>query len=175
MGLASVYGTVRTHGGNVSVYSEVGKGSTFRIYLPLADAGAPARALSFETLPALTPRQVLVIDDEPLVREQFGRALRDLGHVVDLVESGAHALARCEANQGTYDVVVLDVVMPGMGGRETYRALHTRYPQLRVIVSSGFALDGDVQAILDEGARTFLQKPFLRAALARALMEALAT
>jgi PAS domain S-box-containing protein len=172
MGLASVYGAVRAHGGNISVYSEPGKGSSFRLYLPLANEGSAPRINSVDRLPALTPKHVLVVDDEALVREQFGRALRSLGNTVDLAEGGEQALLRFRTTQKSYELVILDVVMPGLGGRETYAALRKLDPSVRVIVTSGFALDGDIQAILDEGARAFLQKPFLRAALVRALLEA---
>lgn len=118
---------------------------------------------------ALTPKHVLVIDDEALVREQFARALRGLGHTVDLAESGAQGLVRYQGSKRRYDVVVLDVVMPGLSG------LRRLDPGVRAVVTSGFALDGDNQAILDEGARVFLPKPFLRDSLSKALAEACAS
>ena len=173
MGLASVYGTVRAHAGTVNVYSELGKGSTFRLYLPLAEVGAAPKGRSLEALPVLPTRRVLVVDDEPLVREQLARALTELGHIVTTVTGGRAALERLQQDPAACDLVVLDVVMPDLGGRETFRLLRACRPDLRVVVTSGFALDGDIQAILDEGARAFLQKPFLRAALARAVAEAL--
>ncbi len=175
MGLASVYGTARAHGGGVSVASEEGKGSTFCVYLPLAPDGEAPRQPSFECLPALTPQHVLVIDDEALVREQFSRALRSLGNTVELAESGEQGLLRYRTTARPFDLVVLDVVMPGLSGRETFAALRILDPAVRVVVSSGYALDADIQAIVDAGARAFLQKPFLRASLVRALHAASAT
>jgi CheY-like chemotaxis protein len=172
MGLASVYGTAQAHGGSVSVSSEQGKGSTFSVYLPLAPDGQAPRQSSFERLPALTPRHVLVIDDEALVREQLGRALRSLGNTVEFAESGEQGLLRFRTAARPFDLVVLDVVMPGLSGRETYAALRAVDPAVRVIVASGYALDGDIQAIIDAGARAFLQKPFLKASLVRAVLDA---
>ena len=172
MGLASVYGTAQAHGGCVTAASEEGKGSTFCVYLPLAPDGQAQRQPGIDRLPALTPKHVLVIDDEPLVREQFSRVLRSLGNTVELAESGEQGLLRYRTTSRPYDLVVLDVVMPGLSGRETYAALRAIDPGVRVIVSSGYALDGDIQAIVDAGARAFLPKPFLRASLLRALLEA---
>jgi two-component system, cell cycle sensor histidine kinase and response regulator CckA len=173
MGLASLYGTVRAHGGCVSVYSEPGKGSTFRLHLPLSVEAQQRRVSSLEGLPVVTGLHVLVVDDEILVREQFGRALRALGHQVDQVESGEQALRWLRGSSRRPDVIILDVVMPGLGGRDTFAALKAADPKVRVIVTSGFALDGEIQGMIDDGALAFLQKPFLRSALVRALLTAM--
>jgi CheY-like chemotaxis protein len=173
MGLASVRGTVQAHGGAIGVTSEEGRGSCFRLYLPLARDSATGTFLTPLEVPRLRRLHVLLVEDEPLVREQVQRSLLALGHEVESAGGGREALRLFETGARPFDVVLLDVVMADLGGRDTFRALRRLRPEQRVLVTSGFALDGEVQVLLDEGANAFLPKPFLRAQLVRALVAAL--
>jgi CheY-like chemotaxis protein len=172
MGLASVYGTVKAHQGAVRVTTAVDKGSEFSVYLPVVEQNTAIRARTSD-VPDVPPCRVLVVDDEPLVREQFARSLRSLGHLAEVASGGGMGLARLIEAQDAFDVAIVDVSMPDMGGRETIAAMRKVAPRLRFIVTSGFAVQGEVQATLDEGARAFIPKPFFRSTLAHALAEAL--
>ncbi|MCK6488503.1 MAG: PAS domain S-box protein [Planctomycetes bacterium] len=174
MGLAAMYGTVRNHGGTVAVRSAPGQGTTFTLLLPLAagDAAPPA--------PVAAPaahgggRRILVVDDEPMLRELLAVTLRELGHAVELAEDGLQALARHRAAGGAFDLVILDLVMPGLDGRDTFHRLRQADPGIRVLLASGYSIAGDARALLDAGAVGFVQKPFQREELLRQVAAALA-
>jgi PAS domain S-box-containing protein len=173
LGLASVYGTVKHHNGAIHVYSEVGRGTCFKVYLPLPQEAPPVgdplrRAPAWEA-----PCKILLVDDERLVVEMARAMLRSLGHEVDVCHDGLEAVERYRASWPSYHLVVLDLVMPGSGGRETFRALRAINPEARILIASGFSVEGEAQELLDQGARAFLQKPFLRAELAAAIGSAM--
>jgi CheY-like chemotaxis protein len=172
LGLATVYGIARGHGGGVRVYSEEGVGSRFVLYLPLL--AGPAEPPE-ETEPAVPTGTglVLVVDDEELVRRSAGRVLASLGYQPVLVSSGQEALDWLATGPATPAAVLLDLSMPGMDGRTCFRRMRASHPDLRVIICSGFTRTGRAQDLLDDGARGFLQKPFRTADLARALAAAI--
>jgi CheY-like chemotaxis protein len=173
MGLASVYGTLTQHRGGISVSSEPGRGSTFRIHLPLPEADAAPAACGTGALAGAHSRgrlcHILVVEDEPLVRDLAAEAARALGHQVTLCRDGEEAVEVYSRTWPQIDLVVLDVVMPKKAGRETFQALRAINPAVRVLVFSGYALDGDAQALLDDGALDFLRKPFSLAEFSRKL------
>jgi len=162
LGLAAVYGTIQSHGGLVTVYSEVGRGTTFRVYLPLHDQPVSSRSPSREARVRRGSHggRVMVVDDEQVVREVTATALRDGGYEVDAFASGPDAVAHYERTWRETDVVILDMVMPEMSGRDVFLALQKVNPAVRAILVTGFSLNGEAQSILDEGAKGFLQKPF---------------
>jgi len=175
MGLAAVYGTARGHRGTVTISSELGRGTTVSVYLPSlakatetpADPAAPAP-------PAATAHaRILVVDDEADVREVAVAMLRAAGHEPLVAEDGPEALARYEQSFREIDLVLLDLVMPGMAGRDVFRALRRINPQARVLVASGYSFDGAAQGLLADGARGFVQKPFRIADLTAAVAAAL--
>lgn len=175
MGLAMVYGIVRNHGGWVDVSSEVGAGSTFTVWLPWSDGEVEQPEHPESSISSTQPRllRVLVVDDEPVVRRTAASLLGRLGWVVHTCESGEEAEAWFGAHHLDVDVVVVDMVMPGMDGQECFRALRAIDPDVRAILSTGYGLDAAVRSILSDGMRGFVQKPYRIAQLARAIEEAL--
>jgi PAS domain S-box-containing protein len=160
MGLAMVYGIVRNHGGVVRVYSEVGHGTTFRVYLPLVDHQTEDREPE-ETESTLSGSgRILVVDDEEVVRTLLDDMLTALGYDVVLASNGREAVDYYRMFGGDVDLVILDMVMPEMDGRECFLAIKAMNPEVRAILSTGYSRDGAAQEILNEGMVGFVQKPF---------------
>ncbi len=167
LGLSTVYGIVKQSGGFVWVYSEAGQGSVFKVYLPEAQS-AHATAESSMPEPQATrgSETVLVIEDEEVVRNLAMRGLRDHGYTVVEARDGTDALRFVQQHPATVDLVVCDVVMPEMGGREFGQHLALFDPDLPILYMSGYTGDDVVQrGLLDPGA-PFQQKPFTPGALA---------
>ena len=161
LGLASLYGIIKNHGGFISVYSEKGEGTTFHIYLPASKKKA------VEAIPRSTPHDiqrgqgmVLLVDDEPMILEVGRAMLEKLGYQVLTAASGEEGLDMYVDQQDTIELVILDMVMPGMGGGETYERLKEINKNVRVLLSSGYSINGQAQTILDRGCDGFIQKPF---------------
>ncbi len=159
MGLAAVYGTVKSHGGAINVYSEPGRGTAFTIHLPMTSAETEAEA-ELPAGPVRGSARILVVDDEPVVRAMAADMLESLGYEVATANDGQEALECYEREEGRFDLVLLDLVMPRVGGREAFEQLHRLNPGVRVLLASGYSMNSEAQAILDQGARDFIQKPF---------------
>ncbi|HXQ29156.1 MAG TPA: ATP-binding protein [Gemmatimonadales bacterium] len=176
LGLSTVYGIVKQFGGFVWVYSEPGHGSVFKIYLPRVD-GPPAAAHR-EPWAAVAPRgveTVLVVEDQAEVRRLSQKVLEGRGYRVLVADHGTDALRLAQAYGGPIDILVTDVVMPGMSGREVGLALTARRPGLKVLYVSGYADQSIVHHGVLEPGLAFLQKPFTADALARKVREVLDT
>ena len=159
LGLAMVYGVVRGHGGGIHVHSEPGEGTTFRVYLPaVTEAIAPPQPAE-GTVPG-GRETVLVVDDEEHIRRLLQRILERGGYRVLLADDGARGVELYQETGSEIDLVVLDVIMPHMGGREAYARLREIDPQVKVLLSSGYSEDGQAAAMLAAGALGFLQKPY---------------
>ena len=159
LGLASVYGIVKQSQGYVVAESMPGEGTTMRVLLPLAEEPlAPADPAAGGGTGGR--ETVLVVDDEPIVRAIMVRALRDAGYTVVDAEDASRALARSDGHEGRIDVLITDLVMPGMSGRELAGMLAERHPGLGVLFVSGFPGEEVERRGLLESGRPFLGKPF---------------
>ena len=175
LGMAAVYGIVKKHGGYVYVDSELGQGTTVSIYLPCAQSSYPAPDAAVKALHQSQGRgTALIIEDEHLVMEVNRAIVEKLGYGVLEAKSGKEALRIAEQYEGTIDFTLLDVILPDMSGNQIYPKLKEIRPELKVIVCSGFTLDGPAREILNAGAESFLPKPFSVAALSQALEDILA-
>ena len=160
LGLATVYGIVKQSDGYISVYSEVGRGTSFKIYLPRIDTPAPVEASAAKDRPDRGTETILVVEDEPAVLSLSRRALEAQGYVVLAASDASDAMRVVERHGGTIHLLLTDVVMPGLSGRELADRLATRRPGIRVLYMSGYPGDAVVQhGALPHGS-AFLQKPF---------------
>jgi len=184
LGLSMVYGTARGHGGAVLIDSVPKEGTAVRFHLPLpmapeAEAGPAPRPTPIgnrrvDALPG-EALSVLVVDDEPDVQRSTGRLLQTLGHRVLRASSGAEALdVYGQAGAGEIDVVLLDMIMPGMDGEEVFARLQQIDPGVRVVVCSGYSRNERVEALVRRGAVGFLEKPFARRQLRDVLVDVVA-
>jgi hypothetical protein len=172
LGLATIYGIVRQAGGHIWLYSEPGHGSTFKLYFPRVDA-APAEEPG-EVAPALgvASGSVLVVEDEPSVRDMTSRLLERAGYRVIAVPDGTAALAVVEAATSPIDVLVTDVIMPNMSGIQLAELMLERYPSIALVLLSGYTSETlDIERVTARGA-TFLAKPLTGAQLLRAVQGA---
>ena len=160
LGLASVYGVIKSHGGYINVYSETDQGTTFTIYLPASrkkiqkeiEKPAPAVAMGTET--------ILLIDDEEMIIGVGQELLQELGYDVLSARSGPEAIELYQQNAAKIDLVIMDMIMPGMGGGETFDRLKRINPDIKVLLSSGYSINGQASKILERGCDGFIQKPF---------------
>jgi PAS domain S-box-containing protein len=161
LGLSTVQAIVKGHGGFINVYSEPGRGTQFRIYLPaLASAQAAQAAVALSNLPSGHGETILVVDDEASVREIARMALETFGYRVLVASEGTEAVALYAAHKDEISAVLTDMMMPLMDGPATIRALQKISPQVRIVASSGLS-EGDRAAEAAElGVKTFLPKPY---------------
>jgi two-component system, cell cycle sensor histidine kinase and response regulator CckA len=172
LGLPSSYGIVQNHGGFFTVTSEIGVGSTFSFYLPATEATASARQVPVIGL-LRGSGTILVVDDEPAMLAGCARLLQSLGYTAVTVSSGPAALDIVARDPAQISLVILDLIMPGMSGAETLEALRRLRPDLKVLVSTGWAMDDQVRDLLDKGCAGILTKPFDVATLAQKVREVL--
>jgi len=172
LGLASVYGIVNNHGGFVCVESEKGVGTSFVIHLP-------ASKKMVEDMPKEESRvhqgegAILIIDDEEMIVDVAAQMLEGLGYSVQTVTSGRRGINIFEQDKERIDLVILDMIMPDIGGKETFKELLRLKPSVKVLLSSGYSLDGQAKVIMDGGCRGFIQKPFTTMELSKKVREIL--
>jgi PAS domain S-box-containing protein len=175
LGLAAVYGTVTQHDGMISVTSELGVGTSFRLCLPLAPTVSPSTDDDADKAKQVIPGrgQILVIEDEPDLRAIAKKLLTKLGYDVTLAEDGAVGLATFTADPSGFDLVLLDMVMPSLNGRDCFTALQAAKPDVKVILCTGFSGDEDLDELSKLGLCGVLRKPYSSAVLSQALHAAL--
>jgi two-component system, cell cycle sensor histidine kinase and response regulator CckA len=174
MGLAFVYGVIKNHGGMIRIFTEKGKGSTFKIYFPAIVEECPLpESRQEETGGRL--ETILVVDDEGINIEIMREWLEVLGYKVLTAQNGQNAVDIYR--QGTKDIhlVILDMIMPGMSGGEVFDVMKEINPDVRVILSSGYSIDGRAHEILKRGIKAFIQKPFRIDSLAQKIREVLSS
>lgn len=174
MGLASAYGIVKNHEGTITVSSIKGRGTMFEIYLPAADnffknesavqppePDAPVNSCGLPQAHQVKSGEgILFVDDEEMNLETFGEILESYGYRVFKALSGREAVATYQTMQGEIHLVILDIVMPGMGGGETFDILKAFDPNIKVLLSSGYSATGKAADILSRGCAGFIQKPY---------------
>jgi two-component system cell cycle sensor histidine kinase/response regulator CckA len=183
LGLASVYGIVKQSGGNVWVYSEVGHGTTFKVYLPLVDATADeAMPAALSPQPAAPPpamstngATILLVEDNPSLEQIARRILKRYGYSVLSAPSAEEAVRVSRGHAGAIDLLLTDVVMPGQSGPSLATLLTTERPAMRVLHMSGYTDDAVVRHGALSGTATFLQKPFTPEGLGRKVREVLSS
>jgi len=161
LGLATVYGIVKQHDGNIRTYGEPGEGTTFKCYFPLADMSAVEQvALRHEVADLGGAETIMVVEDEAMVRKLAVKALKRHGYSVLEAEEGEVCLDSLRDHEGPLDLLLTDVVMPGMNGRELYKEVKCLFPGAKVLFMSGYTENIVThRGVLDEGI-PFLQKPF---------------
>ncbi len=175
LGLATVYGIVKQNQGFINVYSEPGQGTVFRIYLPRQEGRADRSGARAVAMPAGGDETVLVVEDEASILDLTRTMLARLGYRVLTAGAPAEAIQLARAHAGTIDLLITDVVMPGMNGRDLVDALHAHHPDLRCLFMSGYTADVIAhRGVLEDGVH-FIQKPFSTASLAAKVREALAS
>jgi len=159
LGLASVYGIIKAHGGYIDVESKKGEGTTFTILLPKSKKGAvPDKGGSSVMIKG--SGTILVADDEEMVLDIAIQYLEMLGYNVISAKGGNEASGVYMERWSDIDLVILDLIMPDMGGGEVYDLIKTINPDAKVILSSGYSIEGQASEILERGCNGFIQKPF---------------
>ena len=174
LGLASAYGIINNHGGIINVYSKKGEGSTFNIYLPAAET------LITEQSPEEREEEIqqgdetiLLVDDEDMMIDVGQDMLTATGYDVLSAKGGKEAIEVYKKNKDKIDIVILDMVMPDMGGSEVFDTLKEINPDIKVLLSSGYSITGQATEILERGCDGFIQKPFNISQLSQELREIL--
>ena len=172
LGLASAYGIIKNHGGHINVYSEKSEGTIFTIYLPASGTEIIKEEEVSDTIKMGT-ETILIVDDEDMILNVGNHMLKKLGYTVLIARSGKEAVDIYKINKEKIDIVILDMIMPVMGGGETYDRIKEINPNVKVLLSSGYSMDGQAAEILKKGCDGFIQKPFTAREVAQRIREIL--
>ena len=173
LGLATVHGIVKQSGGHIWLYSEPGMGTTFKVYFPIADEPVVPAAEPGEVGSLEGSETILLVEDSELVRGLVAETLESFGYSMLVAASGPEALALAESHPGTIGLLLTDVVMPQMNGRELAERLLAKDPGLRVLFTSGYPADTLIRHGVEEARAAFIEKPYMPHELARKLREVL--
>ena len=175
MGLASAFGIIKNHNGIIDCHSKKGKGSVFSVYLPASYLSVPKED-DDETYVLLKGSEtILLVDDESIILEVGRRLLKELGYKVFIAGNGKSALKIFSACHNDIDLVILDIVMPEMGGKEVYERMKQIKPDLHVLLASGYGIDWQARKMIEDGCHGFIQKPFKFNELSKQIRKALET
>jgi len=159
LGLASAYGIIKNHGGIITVHSEVDQGTQFDLYLPQSDQKIQSAPSAGESS-VKGSETILLVDDETMITEVGGAMLQKLGYHVISANSGEHAIDIIEKDLSHIQLVILDMIMPGLDGKKTFDQIRRMAPTVPVLLSSGYSMDSKTAEILEQGGNGFIQKPF---------------
>ncbi len=173
LGLASVYGVIKNHRGIIDVTNVEGRGTRFDIYLPATEVESEKDEMADPTEASAESETVLIVDDERTVLMVSTELLDALGYNVLAAASGKEAVEVYRLNKDRISAVILDMVMLDMGGGEVFEAMKAINPDVRVILSSGYTLDGQAAGIMKQGCKAFMQKPFNMDDLSKKIREVL--
>jgi two-component system, cell cycle sensor histidine kinase and response regulator CckA len=173
LGLASVYGIVRNHGGFIHVSSGKGRGTTFTISLPASEKPVVEEKKPSEEIVKEADGTILLVDDEKMILDVGALLLNQLGYTVITADNGKDAVEQLLRHRGEIDLVLLDMIMPGMSGGDTFDLLKEIDPNVKVILASGYSLEGQAQEIMERGCNGFIQKPFTVKELFRKIQDQL--
>jgi PAS domain S-box-containing protein len=172
LGLASAYGIIKNHGGIINVYSEKGHGATFKIYLPASGKQLIKEKIRHEAV--LTGSEmILLVDDEEMVADIAKGMLEKLGYKIVVAAGGYEAIKLLKTIRNQVDLVILDMIMPDMSGGETFNRLRAIKPDVKILLSSGYSLNGQASEIMRRGCNGFIQKPFNVKQISRKIREIL--
>jgi len=171
LGLAAVYGIIQDHHGAITVYSEVNVGTVFHIYLPLSDQSITIKQ-NLETVISGTGL-VLFVDDEEIIRVTVEEMLKELNYNVIIAKNGLEAVEIFKKKYQKIDLVLLDMIMPEMNGREAFFKMREIKEDVKVIISSGFSKDGDLDELNQNGLKAFIHKPYRISELSQVLAKTL--
>jgi PAS domain S-box-containing protein len=172
LGLASTYGIIKNHGGYIDVESQKDLGTTFKIYLPASDKAVQGVARPPEEI-AKGNETILLVDDEAMILEIGKQLLEAMGYSVLTASNGKEAVEVYKAKKDKIDILILDMIMPEMGGGEIYDTMKQINPDIKVLLSSGYSVEGKPTEILDRGCNGFIQKPFHMAELSQSIRKIL--
>ena len=159
LGLASAYGIIKSHGGLITVQSVKGEGTKFVIHLPASER-RPEKEKTPINMLRRGHETILLVDDEKMVLYVTVEMLKRLGYKILTAQSGQEALEICKRHKEAIDLIILDMIMPGMSGSETYNLVKNILPDIKVLLSSGYSISGEATEILNRGCQGFIQKPF---------------
>jgi len=172
LGLASAYGIIKNHDGIIDVESEKGNGATFTIYLPASEKEVQVEKKVKSDI-VKGSETILLVDDEQMVIDVALKMLEKLGYRVLTAKSGTEAIETYQMKNNRIDIIILDMIMPLMGGGEAYDRFKKMDPDIKVLLSSGYSIEGQAREILNRGCNGFIPKPFDLIELSKKLREIL--
>lgn len=173
LGLSMVYGIVKSHDGYIFCDSAPGKGATFEIYLPVIEQKLEKEELKEEKISMGGKETILLIDDEESIRDLGNQILNQFGYTVLATSDGESGLELYRKEKGKIDLVILDLIMPGMGGRKCLEELLKMNPKVKVVIASGYSIDGPTEEALEVGAKNFVSKPYAMRQMLKVVREVL--
>ncbi|MGL1890874.1 MAG: PAS domain S-box protein [Spirochaetaceae bacterium] len=172
LGLSTVYNTIKGNDGNISISSEINRGSIFKILLPIIlDINESKDIVAKKTVPGIGT--ILVVDDENIVRLVLGQMLSELGYNVLFAEEGEECIKIYKEKGNSIDMIILDMVMPKMNGRDVFYALKEINPDIKVLICSGFSKDINIEKLIEDGVSAFMQKPYKKIDISMKIKEIL--
>lgn len=172
LGLAMVYGIIKSHGGSIFASSQKGQGSTFSIYLPASDKKMVPEEKSQEK-PIRGQETILLVDDEEVILKVTREILESLGYLVLSANSGQEALSLFREKHHEIDMIILDMIMPDLKGSQTYDGFKEVSSPVKVLLSSGYSIDGQAALLIERGCKAFIQKPYTVSELSQKVREVL--